>query len=109
MEPLAMLASRHQSSADAGSRGLLFSSSCEERPAVSWHRSRSRSRHDGREHVVVLPVVMPEGDSVEGIALLRVLKVSAQGLYWPIEDGEPVGPHWEMTFYKTAVTSPRRS
>jgi|ERR1700732_346897 len=60
-----MPASRHQSSADAGSRGRLFSSSCEERPAVSWHRSLSRSRHDGREYVVVLAVVVPEGELVE--------------------------------------------
>src|ERR1700674_3522786 len=61
-EQLAMLASPHRSSADAGSRGRLFSSSCEERPAGSWHRSLSRSRHDGREHVVVLAVVVPEGE-----------------------------------------------
>lgn len=63
--PLVMHASCHQSSADAGSRGRLFSSSCEEQPAVSWHRSLSRSRHDGREHVVVLAVVVPEGELVE--------------------------------------------
>src|SRR5579862_7566476 len=60
-----MLASRHRNSADAGSQGRLFSSSCEERPAVSWHRSLSRSRYDGREHVVVLAVVVPEGELVE--------------------------------------------
>jgi hypothetical protein len=60
-----MHASRHQRSADAGSRGRLFSSSCEEQPAVSWHRSLSRSRHDGREHVIIPPVVVPERELVE--------------------------------------------
>src|SRR5579862_2412907 len=65
LEPRAAPSSSRRSSADAGSRGRLFSSSCEERPAVSWHRSLSRSRHDGGEHVVVLAVVVPEGELVE--------------------------------------------
>jgi len=74
-----MLASPHRSSADAAHGGRLFSSSCEERPAVSWHRSLSRSCHDGREHVVVIAIVVPEGELVEverQIPLGDVMEVS---------------------------------
>lgn len=61
----AMLASRHQSSSDAGSQGRLFSSSYEEQPAFSGNRRPSRSRHHCGKDVVVLPVVVPEGELVE--------------------------------------------
>jgi hypothetical protein len=49
-----------------------------------------------------------EGFRALGIALLHGLRVSELRRYWSVEDGEPVGPHWEMTFYRPSVTSPRR-
>jgi hypothetical protein len=39
-----------------------------------------------------------EGMRVLGIALQHGLKVTALRRYWQILDGEPHGPHWEMTF-----------
>lgn len=63
--PRAMHASRHQSSSDAGSRGRRFSSSCEAQPAFSGNRRPSRSRHHGREDVIVFPVVVPERELVK--------------------------------------------
>lgn len=38
-----------------------------------------------------------EGMRVLGIALQHGLKVSALRRYWSIQDGEPHGPHWEIT------------
>ena len=39
-----------------------------------------------------------EGFRALGIALQNGLKVSELRRIWSIQDGEPVGPEWEMTF-----------
>lgn len=39
-----------------------------------------------------------EGFRALGIALRAGLRVSELRRAWDIIDGEPVGPHWEMTF-----------
>jgi hypothetical protein len=39
-----------------------------------------------------------EGFRALGIALQHGLKVAELRRYWSIQDGEPVGPYWEMTF-----------
>ena len=39
-----------------------------------------------------------EGFRVLGIALQHGLKVTALRRYWSIQDREPHGPHWEITF-----------
>jgi hypothetical protein len=49
------------------------------------------------------PTVTFHGDKIEGfralaIALQHGLKPVKLARYWSIENGEPVGPHWEMTF-----------
>lgn len=40
----------------------------------------------------------PEGFRALSVALQHGLKVCELRRYWRIEDGEPVGPSWEMTF-----------
>lgn len=40
----------------------------------------------------------PEGYRVMGLALQHGLRVAALRRVWPIIDGEPTGPWWEMTF-----------
>lgn len=39
-----------------------------------------------------------EGFRALGVARLHGLPVAQLRRYWSIEDGEAVGPHWEMTF-----------
>lgn len=39
-----------------------------------------------------------EGFRVLSIALQHALPISALRRIWPIQDGEPVGPWWEITF-----------
>jgi hypothetical protein len=39
-----------------------------------------------------------EGFRALGIALQHGLKVAELRRYWSIQDGEPFGPYWEMTF-----------
>jgi hypothetical protein len=50
------------------------------------------------------PTVRFHGDRSEGlralsIALQHGLKVAALRRYWSVENGEPVGPYWELTFH----------
>ncbi len=50
-----------------------------------------------------------EGFRALGIALQYGLRVSDLRRCWSIQDGEPVGPEWEITFCKTSkATSLRR-
>src|ERR1700753_2934948 len=49
-----------------------------------------------------------EGFRALGIALQHGLKVSELRRYWSVENGEPVGPHWEMTFYRAAANRASR-
>jgi hypothetical protein len=37
-----------------------------------------------------------------GIALMYALPVADVRRTWPVIDGEPTGPYWEMTFFKRA-------
>ncbi len=46
--------------------------------------------------------------SALSVALQHGLRVCELRRYYSVEDGEPVGPHWEMTFLPE-VTSPRGS
>jgi hypothetical protein len=57
-----------------------------------------------RGHCYPEPTVTFHGDHAEGfkalsIALQHGLKPVKLRRYWHVIDGEPVGPHWEMTFY----------
>src|ERR1700730_14059208 len=65
----------------------------------------------GEGHAFYEPTVRFHGSHAEGfralsIALQHGLKVCELRRYYSVEDGEPVGPHWEMTFL-IGVTSPR--
>ena len=65
----------------------------------------------GEGHAFYEPTVRFHGSHAEGfralsIALQHGLKVCELRRYYSIEDGEPVGPHWEMTFL-TGTTFPR--
>jgi hypothetical protein len=57
----------------------------------------------GEGHAFFEPTVRFHGGHAEGfralsIALQHGLGVCELRRYYSIEDGEPVGPHWEMTF-----------
>ena len=65
----------------------------------------------GEGHAFHEPTVRFHGNHAEGfralaIALQHGLRVCELRRYYSIEDGEPVGPHWEMTFL-SGVTSLR--
>jgi len=44
-----------------------------------------------------------EGFRALGIALQHGLRVSELRRYWSVLDGEPTGPHWELTFTPSAA------
>jgi hypothetical protein len=57
----------------------------------------------GNGHAFPEPTVRFHGNHAEGfralaVALQHGLRVCELRRYYSIEDGEPVGPHWEMTF-----------
>ena len=59
----------------------------------------------GNGHTYPEPTIRFYGDRSEGFrALAKVIQedlpISALRRVWIIEDGEPTGPHWEMTFYR---------
>lgn len=59
----------------------------------------------GRGHAYTEPTIRFHGDRSEGfkalaVAVQRQLPVAALRRIWTILDGEPVGPHWELTFTK---------
>lgn len=63
----------------------------------------TESCEGGRGHSFPEPTVRFYGDQSEGfkalaIALRHGLKVSELRRYWSIQDGEPNGPYWEITF-----------
>jgi hypothetical protein len=65
----------------------------------------------GEGHAFHEPTVRFHGSHAEGFRVLAValqhgLKVCELRRYYSVEDGEPVGPRWEMTFL-VEVTSPR--
>ena len=62
----------------------------------------------GPDHAYSEPTVRFHGDRSEGfhalaLAQRRNLPVAALRRAWPVEDGEPTGPWWEMTFSRTAA------
>ena len=61
----------------------------------------------GEGHAYPEPTVRFHGDRSEGFQALalaqrRDLPVAALRRAWPVEDGEPTGPWWELTFSRTA-------
>jgi hypothetical protein len=67
----------------------------------------------GQGHTFPEPTVRFFGDHAEGfralsIALRAGLRVSALRRYWQVEHGEPVGPHWEMTFEEQTLFGGRK-
>ena len=66
----------------------------------------------GAGHSYPEPTVRFHGDRTEGfralaIACQNAMPVRALRRAWPIVDGEPTGPCWELVFYAPApVTSP---
>jgi hypothetical protein len=69
--------------------GVETTESCEGRPTHAFSEPTVRFRGS-----------KAEGFRALGIALQHGLKVSELRRYWSIEDGEPVGPEWEMTFVR---------
>lgn len=62
----------------------------------------------GAGHAFPEPTIRFYGDRSEGFRALSIatqqqLPVAALRRIWIITDGEPVGPHWEMTFSNTAI------
>lgn len=65
----------------------------------------------GSGHAYAEPAVRFHGNQGEGFRALSIahdhgLPVSALRRIWSVIDGEPTGPHWEMTFYRRADGSP---
>ena len=61
----------------------------------------------GDGHAYPEPTIRFHGDHSEGfkalaVAVQRQLPVAALRRSWVMLDGEPVGPHWEMTFYRVS-------
>lgn len=62
----------------------------------------------GNGHSYSEPTVRFTGDRSEGfralaVALQHNFPVSSLRRAWSVQDGEPVGPHWELTFYVRLV------
>jgi hypothetical protein len=62
----------------------------------------------GKGHSYPEPAVRFHGDRWEGfralsVALRQGLPVAELRRIWWVEDGDPVGPAWEMTFSRQAV------
>ena len=68
----------------------------------------------GEGHSYAEPTVRFHGQREEGFrafagATQRGLEVNALRRIWSIEDGEPVGPYWEMTFPVVQQDEPARA
>jgi hypothetical protein len=66
----------------------------------------------GMGHTYCEPAVRFHGEHPEGfralaVALQNGLPVRALHRCWHIEDGEPVGPNWELTFWRGATSLER--
>jgi hypothetical protein len=62
----------------------------------------------GPGHAAVEPTVWFHGERAEGFRALAVcvqhqLPVAALRRSWPILDGEPTGPYWELVFTQKAA------
>lgn len=65
----------------------------------------------GDGHAFSQPTVRFYGERSEGfralaVALSHDLPVADLRRYWQIQDGEPSGPHWELTFRTRASRNP---
>jgi hypothetical protein len=61
----------------------------------------------GQNHAYPEPTVRFHGDRSEGFRALAIaqrmnLPVAVLRRAWPVQDGEPTGPWWEMTFSRLA-------
>jgi len=61
----------------------------------------------GEGHCFPEPTIRFHGQRAEGfralaVALQHALPVSDLRRVWSIEDGEPVGPTWQLAFYKAS-------
>ncbi len=68
----------------------------------------------GEGHSMPEPTVRFHGERPEGFRALAValqlgLPVADLRRYWPVIDGEPTGPYWELTFSRKAACSGRTS
>lgn len=59
----------------------------------------------GKGHTYNEPTIRFHGDRSEGFKALAIvlqhgLPVAALRRAWSISDGEPVGPHWELVFWR---------
>jgi hypothetical protein len=64
----------------------------------------------GPGHCYPEPTIRFHGDHSEGFRALAValragMPVASLNRHWSVIDGEPVGPHWEMVFSRTATSS----
>jgi hypothetical protein len=73
---------------------------------VLWENGveTTESCQGGQGHPFPEPTVRFAGGQAEGfralgIALQNGLKVTELRRVWSVQDGEPVGPQWEMTFH----------
>lgn len=62
----------------------------------------------GDDHAYPEPTIRFYGDLAEGFRALaeatrQQLPVAALRRIWLIQDGEPIGPNWELTFYRVSV------
>lgn len=63
----------------------------------------------GQGHAYPEPTIRFHGDRAEGyralgVAMQRGLPVAELRRVWPINDGEPTGPWWELTFASPAIS-----
>lgn len=87
--------------------GRAIDAGIENEVRILWENGieTSESCEGGHGHSFYEPTVRflggkSEGFRALGIALQHGLKVSELRRYWSIEDNEPVGPYWEMTFFR---------
>jgi hypothetical protein len=62
----------------------------------------------GPDHAAAEPTVWINGERAEGFRALAVCAEHGLPLFalrrtWPIRDGEPTGPYWELVFARKAA------
>lgn len=71
----------------------------------------AESCEGGKDHAYDRPTVVLIGGSADGwraLAVCKELRFPIRSLerYWPIEDGEPRGPWWRLTFQSPSPLLP---
>ena len=69
------------------------------------------SCQSGEGHAYPEPSIRFHGESAEGFRALAIaiqykLPVASLRRVWTVIDGEPVGPTWELTFYRLSPAAP---